>query len=118
LKHIFGTLNKSKSKTFQLHSFKLYREYNFGIDHVNIQGCLIILNFKMYELKTIFWDSNQIQIKILNYKVEDRVNVYNFDVKFVSSNFICTSYEIFFDATIFSDGLLKMSASVNRLFDF
>jgi hypothetical protein len=77
------TINNSKLKTFQLRSCRLYREYNFGIDHVNIQGCLIILNFKMYELKTILWDSNQIQIKILNYKVEDRVNVYNFAVKFV-----------------------------------
>ena len=51
------------------------KNYRFGIDHVNIEGCF----------KILIWDSKQFQKNqnIFNYKVVDYVEDYNFDIKFV-----------------------------------
>ena len=46
LKHIFGTLENFKQKTFRLQSCRLIENINFGVDHIDIQVCLKILNFK------------------------------------------------------------------------
>ena len=46
LKLNFGTLNDFKQKKFNYKVVDRIENYNFYIDHINIQYCLLILNFK------------------------------------------------------------------------
>jgi hypothetical protein len=59
-------------------------------------------------LKTLFWDSKQSQIKkLLNYKFVDRIESYNFGIKFILIRLIQKIYELFFIQLFLEADLLK-----------
>ena len=55
----------SNQKLFRYKVVGFIENYNFRIVHVNIRGYLKILNFKIYEIKTIF-GTKWIQIKMFS----------------------------------------------------